>query len=247
MTDSGNTGGLVPVSPLDQTLDDMLVTLPSYMDVSQAETMHQKLHLKSGVKRNELTFFIKFQDGSEVTEAALEATEPLVNGLEVHIDAENLDVDALRTRLMAMSEVLEQARDDAVTSRSQLARFQRQHQNQLERHELQLQALNRENELLRQQLRKYVTAVQMLRRDSDSTTVSEEDPSLDYHGEAQQYQEKLIQVAEMHAELMEFNARLTMQLTNRQVSFFKLVLLLYLEQLKLCITNNDSNISKRVY
>ncbi|XP_043282728.1 sorting nexin-29 isoform X2 [Venturia canescens] len=186
VTDTGNMGGLVPVSPLDQTLDDMLVTLPSYMD-----------------------------DGSEVTEAAIEATEPLV-GLDIHVDAQNLDINALRTRLIAMSEVLEQARDDAVTSRSQLARFQRQHQNHIERHELQVQALNRENELLRQQLRKYVTAVQMLRRDSDSTTVSEEDPtSLNYHDEAQQYQEKLIQVAEMHAELMEFNARLTMQLTNR--------------------------------
>lgn len=55
----------------------------------------------------------------------------------------------------------------------------------------------------------------MLRRDSDSTTVSEEDPSLDYHNEAQQYEEKLIQVADMHAELMEFNARLTLQLTNK--------------------------------
>jgi hypothetical protein len=78
----------------------------------------------------------------------------------------------------------------------------------------------RENELLRQQLRKYVTAVQMLRRDSDST-ISEEDPSLDYHSEARQYEEKLIQVADMHAELMEFNARLTMQLTNRCVSYHK--------------------------
>lgn len=55
----------------------------------------------------------------------------------------------------------------------------------------------------------------MLRRDSDSTTVSEEHPSLDYHYEAQQYEEKLIQVADMHAELMEFNARLTLQLNDR--------------------------------
>lgn len=71
---------------------------------------------------------------------------------------------------------------------------------------------------MRQQLRKYVTAVQMLRRDSNSTTMSEEDPSLDYHNEARQYEEKLIQVADMHAELMEFNARLTLQLTNRYES-----------------------------
>lgn len=33
VTDSGNMGGLVPVSPLDQTLDDMLIALPNYIDV----------------------------------------------------------------------------------------------------------------------------------------------------------------------------------------------------------------------
>lgn len=33
VTNSGNMGGLVPVSPLDQTLDDMLIALPSYLDV----------------------------------------------------------------------------------------------------------------------------------------------------------------------------------------------------------------------
>ncbi|XP_029676549.1 sorting nexin-29-like isoform X1 [Formica exsecta] len=183
--DAGNMGGLVPVPSLDQTLDDMIAALPNYLN-----------------------------DSSEVTEPAVEATEPLV-GLDLHIDPENLDIDTLRVRLLAMTEVLEQAREDAITSRLQLARFQRQHQHYLERHELQLQTLNRENELLRQQLRKYVTAVQMLRRDSNSTTISEEDPSLDYHNEARQYEEKLIQVADMHAELMEFNARLTMQLTNK--------------------------------
>lgn len=185
VTDSINMGGLVPVSPLDQTLDDMLIALPNYLDNS-----------------------------SDVTEAAVEATEPLA-GLDLHADIESLDINTLRVKLLAMNEVLEQAKEDAVTSRLQHARLQRQHQNYLERHELQLQTLNRENELLRQQLRKYVTAVQMLRRDSDSTTVSEEDPALDYHNEAQQYEEKLIQVADMHAELMEFNARLTLQLTNK--------------------------------
>ncbi|XP_076233972.1 sorting nexin-29 [Calliopsis andreniformis] len=185
VTDSGNMGGLVPVSPLDQMLDDMLIALPNYLD-----------------------------DSLEVTEAAVEATEPLA-GLNIHANTEDLDTETLRIKLVAMNEILEQAKEDAMTSRLQLARLQRQHQNYLERHELQIQTLNRENELLRQQLRKYVTAVQMLRRDSDSTTVSEEDPSLDYHYEAQQYEEKLIQVADMHAELMEFNARLTLQLTNR--------------------------------
>lgn len=32
--DTGNMGGLVPVSSLDQTLDDMIATLPNYLNVS---------------------------------------------------------------------------------------------------------------------------------------------------------------------------------------------------------------------
>ncbi|KAK0174557.1 hypothetical protein PV327_010316 [Microctonus hyperodae] len=188
LTDIGNMGGLVPVSPLDQTLDDMLVNLPNYIDDDTT---------------------------TEITEDAIEATEPL-SGLDCHEDADKLDIESLKIRILAMSEILEQSREDAVNSRLQLARFQRQHQNYLERHEVQLQALNRENELLRQQLRKYVTAVQMLKRDSDTGNLSDEEQQTnDYHNEAEQYQEKLIQVAEMHAELMEFNARLTMQLGNR--------------------------------
>lgn len=67
---------------------------------------------------------------------------------------------------------------------------------------------------MRQQLRKYVTAVQMLKNDPDSNDATQEN-SPDYHKESQQYQEKLVQVAEMHAELMEFNNRLTMQLNSK--------------------------------
>ena len=54
----------------------------------------------------------------------------------------------------------------------------------------------------------------MLKKDSD-TSGSNDEICLDYHKESQQYQEKLVQVAEMHAELMEFNNRLTMQLNNK--------------------------------
>lgn len=34
LTDTENMGGLVPVSPLDNSLEDVLVSLPSYIDVS---------------------------------------------------------------------------------------------------------------------------------------------------------------------------------------------------------------------
>lgn len=86
---------------------------------------------------NEIWFDLKDSDS---TEAAVEATEPLANA---HADADTLDVEGLRVRLLALNEVLEQAREDAITSKLQLARFQRQHQNYLEKHELQIQTLNR--------------------------------------------------------------------------------------------------------
>ncbi|XP_014235611.1 sorting nexin-29 isoform X3 [Trichogramma pretiosum] len=129
-------------------------------------------------------------------------------------------------RIAALAELLEQARDDALASRQQLARLQRQQQNYLDRHELQEQSLRRENELLRQQLRKYVSAVQMLndraalgeddqqQQQQQSRSVLEQCP--DYHHESKEYERKLVQVAEMHAELMEFNGRLTRQLGERE-------------------------------
>lgn len=70
----------------------------------------------------------------------MEATEPLVNA---DTDADTLDPVGLRVRLAALNEALEQAREEAITSKLQLNRFQRQHQNYLEKHELQIQTLNR--------------------------------------------------------------------------------------------------------
>lgn len=65
--------------------------------------------------------------------------------------------------------------------------------------------LNRENEVLKHQLRKYVSAVQMLKQED-----------ADHTYEAQLYEKKLVQVAEMHGELMELNSRLQMSLLNKE-------------------------------
>ncbi|KAF7204853.1 sorting nexin-29 isoform X1 [Nothobranchius furzeri] len=91
-----------------------------------------------------------------------------------------------------------------------------------ERHAAKVQALARENEVLKVQLKKYVGAVQMLKREgsqgSDALSVlqSSEDqaPILqnkfigDVEELAASYERKLIEVAEMHGELIEFNERL---------------------------------------
>uniref|UniRef100_A0A672JYE8 Sorting nexin 29 n=1 Tax=Sinocyclocheilus grahami TaxID=75366 RepID=A0A672JYE8_SINGR len=91
-----------------------------------------------------------------------------------------------------------------------------------ERHAAKTQALMRENEVLKVQLKKYVGAVQMLKREgsqgNDALTIQRNcDGPLpapqnrsvaDIEELAANYERKLIEVAEMHGELIEFNERL---------------------------------------
>ncbi|XP_034717337.1 sorting nexin-29 [Etheostoma cragini] len=91
-----------------------------------------------------------------------------------------------------------------------------------ERHTAKVQALARENEVLKVQLKKYVGAVQMLKREGsqgdDALSVlrpSKEQAPVqqnkfmgDIEELAASYERKLIEVAEMHGELIEFNERL---------------------------------------
>ncbi|XP_057681536.1 sorting nexin-29 isoform X2 [Corythoichthys intestinalis] len=91
-----------------------------------------------------------------------------------------------------------------------------------ERHAAKVQALARENEVLKVQLKKYVGAVQMLKREgnqgNDALSVLPSSEELapapqskcmgDIEELASSYERKLIEVAEMHGELIEFNERL---------------------------------------
>ena len=105
------------------------------------------------------------------------------------------------------------------------------------------QMLEQENGLLKEQLKKYVQAVQLIRSSADdygSATataaalavagasslppIPKLNPMLqrDYSYEAEQYEKKLIQVAEMHGELMEFNSRLHKIILNKTYQVDKL-------------------------
>ncbi|XP_041133995.1 sorting nexin-29-like isoform X2 [Polyodon spathula] len=91
-----------------------------------------------------------------------------------------------------------------------------------ERHAAKVQALGRENAVLKVQLKKYVGAVQMLKREGGQINdvlptlrncdgephVPEPKPPGDSEELAASYERKLIEVAEMHGELIEFNERL---------------------------------------
>uniref|UniRef100_A0A8B9KJ53 Sorting nexin 29 n=1 Tax=Astyanax mexicanus TaxID=7994 RepID=A0A8B9KJ53_ASTMX len=75
-----------------------------------------------------------------------------------------------------------------------------------ERHAAKVQALGRENEVLKVQLKKYVGAVQMLKREGNQSVDCKS--VADVEEQAASYERKLIEVAEMHGELIEFNERL---------------------------------------
>uniref|UniRef100_A0AAY4AWP3 Sorting nexin 29 n=1 Tax=Denticeps clupeoides TaxID=299321 RepID=A0AAY4AWP3_9TELE len=88
-----------------------------------------------------------------------------------------------------------------------------------ERHTAKVQALGRENEVLKVQLKKYVGAVQMLKREGNQALPLTQDcdaaaagpqhkAAEDVEELAASYERKLIEVAEMHGELIEFNERL---------------------------------------
>ncbi|XP_030750576.1 sorting nexin-29 isoform X2 [Sitophilus oryzae] len=86
--------------------------------------------------------------------------------------------------------------------------------------------LTKENENLKEQVKKYVEAIQMLRRDDEPLQKAldglqiEKPP--DYKVEAKIYEQKLVQVAEMHAELMDFNVALQQSLCKKDTLLEKL-------------------------
>ncbi|KAF5303494.1 hypothetical protein FQA39_LY09957 [Lamprigera yunnana] len=85
-----------------------------------------------------------------------------------------------------------------------------------------------ENDSLKEQLKKYVSAVQMLRQDNDNTQNALEHLQLDgtntpdYKKEAKVFEQKLVQVAEMHAELMDFNVHLQKSLQKKDAALDRL-------------------------
>ncbi|XP_050535243.1 sorting nexin-29 [Daktulosphaira vitifoliae] len=85
-------------------------------------------------------------------------------------------------------------------SNDQLLLMEKHFQEKTSELEAKITELVRENDLLKHQLRKYVSAVQLMKQDENESE------------EVKLYQQKLIQVAEMHSELIELNSRLNDQM-----------------------------------
>ncbi|XP_032896193.1 sorting nexin-29 [Amblyraja radiata] len=157
---------------------------------------------------------------------------------------ESMTVDELRQAIIAMmnrkDELDEQNRslrnlldgemEHSAALRQEIDNQQKKLAEQEERHAAKIQALTRENEVLKVQLKKYVGAVQMLKREASQLNdvfpnlrsgdtdlvIPEPKPVVDNDELASTYERKLIEVAEMHGELIEFNERLHRSLMAKE-------------------------------
>lgn len=95
-------------------------------------------------------------------------------------------------------------------SKDQMLILEKEYKENISEFETRIADLIRENDLLKHQLRKYVSAVQLMKQDENESE------------EVKLYQQKLIQVAEMHSELIELNGRLNDQIIAKDNYITKL-------------------------
>lgn len=137
--------------------------------------------------------------------------------------------DEVEEQNKSLQAMLEQEMETSSVLRAEIEEVKHSAAVKQEKEQAKIQAMQKENDLLKHQLRKYVNAVQMLRTEGSNVdanlgihiedpqpAIPPERPKTDYSLEAEEYEKKLIQVAEMHGELMEFNEVLHRQLNMRE-------------------------------
>jgi len=139
--------------------------------------------------------------------------------------------DELELQGKSMKSLLDQEMARSAEVRQELNDIKQINKEKLEKLEGRNNILSRENELLKHQLKKYVGAVQKLRDGPqayetlaklEGAKESENSKYIDYHYEASEYEKKLIQVAEMHGELLEFNENLQRTVQGKETMISRL-------------------------
>ena len=139
--------------------------------------------------------------------------------------------DDLEEQVKTAKQLLDQKVNQVAKINQELNDLKQIHREKLEKIEAKNSILSRENELLKHQLKKYVGAVQKLRDGPhahetlaklESATQEQSSKYIDYHYEASEYEKKLIQVAEMHGELLEFSENLQRSVQTKEVTISRL-------------------------
>jgi len=131
----------------------------------------------------------------------------------------------LEQQVKSLKSLLDQEISHVAEVRQELSDIKQINKEKQDKLEGRNNILARENELLKHQLKKYVGAVQKLRDGPQAYETlaklegakdSENSKYIDYHYEASEYEKKLIQVAEMHGELLEFNENLQRSVQTKE-------------------------------
>lgn len=113
-------------------------------------------------------------------------------------------------------EALDTASDDTVEVPTDISAVltvvENKNKEEINRLQEKIRTISNENDHLKNQLQKYVSAVKLLDTDEEGL---ESGVEVDYKSEAKVFERKLVQVAEMHAELMDFNVLLQQSLCQK--------------------------------
>ncbi|XP_064528926.1 sorting nexin-29 isoform X2 [Pseudopipra pipra] len=223
-------------TPLQVLNDDSDVLFPvsavgSYSQTDNLENGEGHEHVVHPVelvpRRSDLPYRVEVSPPAQVNTLSSmlpSATVPesmTINELRQAIVAMMNRKDELEEQNRSLRNLLDAEMELSAALRQEMDNWRRKVAEQEERHATKVQALARENEVLKVQLKKYVGAVQMLRREGQTVevlpniwstdgefTIPEQKQVENNEELASSYERKLIEVAEMHGELIEFNERL---------------------------------------
>ena len=127
--------------------------------------------------------------------------------------------DELQEQCSSLKKLLDEEAQKSASLKEEMELNKRKAIEIKDKQDVKITSLTRENELLKHQLKKYVSAVMKLRDgpqayetlaklEGDKNENNGDKKYVDYHFEASEFEKKLIQVAEMHGELLEFNEHL---------------------------------------
>uniref|UniRef100_A0A8C3MX72 Sorting nexin 29 n=1 Tax=Geospiza parvula TaxID=87175 RepID=A0A8C3MX72_GEOPR len=237
-------------SPLQVLNDDSDVLFPvsavgSYSQTDNLENGEGHEHAVHPVelvpRRSDLPYRVEVSPPAQVNTLSSmlpSATVPesmTINELRQAIVAMMNRKDELEEQNRSLRNLLDAEMEHSAALRQEVENCRRKVAEQEERHATKVQALARENEVLKVQLKKYVGAVQMLRREGQTVevlpniwstdgefTIPEQKQAENNEELASSYERKLIEVAEMHGELIEFNERLHRALMAKEALVFQM-------------------------
>ena len=138
------------------------------------------------------------------------------NGLELMVDP-NTDSDKLSFSENPIELSQESDREELDRNKAEMFVMKNKLEEKVSKLETQNDCLQKDNNLLQIQLKKYIAAVQLLKPQNKGDISPNEDPvsqklvemqNQSFSNEVNEYERKLVEVAQMHAELVEFNTHL---------------------------------------